>query len=623
MNLLNQSAFLKALGWSLLDSLWQMGVLWLVYVLITANGKKFLSRQRHSIALLSLAGGSLWFLVTLVINFYKAAAAPEIITVYVNSAEASRADASLLSQAAGFFEPALPYLSAAYLLAAAFLFIRFYSNYRHTRRLFTSGLQKAQHEWRIFLEQTCEHMGIRKKVRIWLSSLVDTPLTLGFWKPIILLPVAAVNHLNLQQAEAIILHELNHIRRNDYLVNLLIACADIVLFFNPFARLLTSIIRNERENSCDDMVLQFRYNAHSYANALLTLEKSRLDDSGALTVAAIGKDKQLLLNRVKRILTNEPVTAPFKEKFIAYLLSALMIGFIGWYNPGKVIIRKIAEVSVPQQPGITETAGSFTTPPAKETMVAEAAYKPVQKRVIKAEIKNTADRYKTIRQIIEWTTDAKLVALNRKMKQEEVTTENLATFASASDFESVAFSLPQAYKVSVSPASMEVYPFVPSTSFSYQVMEDTALPKKYVMSYNELKAKETMDKALAGIQSIDWKKLEKEVNAKGKKINIARLQHELEKALLEVDWNKINEVAEDADDMAGEVLTQEQELLRSHLSTYQKERAEKQAKIKLAQQQILLERLQQHEELKKLEEKNKKPATGTRAKTRTRKIVHI
>ena len=77
MNLLNQSAFLKALGWSLLDSLWQMGLLWLVYVGLTMNGKKFLSRQRHTIALLSLAGGSLWFLVTLIINFYKAATGPE------------------------------------------------------------------------------------------------------------------------------------------------------------------------------------------------------------------------------------------------------------------------------------------------------------------------------------------------------------------------------------------------------------------------------------------------------------------------------------------------------------------------------------------------------------------
>src|SRR5690349_16564845 len=130
MNLLNQSAFLKALGWSLLDSLWQMGVLWLVYVCLTANGKRFQSRQRHSIALLSLAGGSLWFLVTLAINLYKVAATPEVITVYVHAGETGPSNASIFSQLNGFFEPALPYLSTAYLVAAAFLFIRFYHHYR-------------------------------------------------------------------------------------------------------------------------------------------------------------------------------------------------------------------------------------------------------------------------------------------------------------------------------------------------------------------------------------------------------------------------------------------------------------------------------------------------------------
>src|SRR5688572_33202041 len=83
MNLLYQSAFLKALGWALLNSLWQMALLWLVCMALTRNGKKLLSRQRHTIALLSLTGGSLWFLITLVINGYKAASGPQLITLYV------------------------------------------------------------------------------------------------------------------------------------------------------------------------------------------------------------------------------------------------------------------------------------------------------------------------------------------------------------------------------------------------------------------------------------------------------------------------------------------------------------------------------------------------------------
>src|SRR5215216_3334343 len=134
MNFINQSAFLKALGWSLLDSLWQMGLMWLVYVCLTANGKKFQARQRHAIALLSLTGATLWFFVTLVIKFYKAAAAPEIVTVYLGAGE-QYSSQPLLARIAAYFEPALPYLSVAYLAVGCFLFLRFYRHYYDTRQL--------------------------------------------------------------------------------------------------------------------------------------------------------------------------------------------------------------------------------------------------------------------------------------------------------------------------------------------------------------------------------------------------------------------------------------------------------------------------------------------------------
>ncbi|HUP11887.1 MAG TPA: hypothetical protein VM187_06740, partial [Niastella sp.] len=160
MNFLYQSAFLKALGWALLNSLWQMALLWLVYLALTMGGKKLLSRQRHAIALLCLTGGSLWFLATLALHLYKAANGPKVITIYMEN------DPALIT---GFWpgaiskwlEPALPFLSLSYLLAAAFLFIRFYLQYQHTQRLFTIGLQKAGPEWRIFLQQAIQQMSIK------------------------------------------------------------------------------------------------------------------------------------------------------------------------------------------------------------------------------------------------------------------------------------------------------------------------------------------------------------------------------------------------------------------------------------------------------------------------------
>lgn len=612
MNLLYQSAFLKALGWALLNSLWQMSLLWLVYLALTMGGKKLLSRQRHAIALLSLTGGSLWFLATLAINLYKAASGPQVITITMENDPAISLWPGVISQ---WFEPALPFLSVAYLLAAAFLFIRFYFQYRHTQRLFTTGLQKADPEWRIFLQQAVQHMGIKKKVQIWLSSVVDTPVTLGVFKPVILLPVAAVNHLSLKQAEAIILHELNHIRRNDYLVNLLIACVDVILFFNPFARLLTSIIRKERENCCDDMVLQFCYEPATYARALLSLEQNRIN-TNALALAATGKDKHFLLNRVKRILGNEQVSNPFSQKLVAYLLSTLLIAFIGWYSPGNIIIKRLDLVR--EQTPAMETGLAFSTP-VIQTMTVEDVLRPIEKTAkptCKKSLPDCKDPYKKLEQIIELTTDARLAALTKRL--EELPEE----MAFVNNFQAVNYSLPEATEPTPQqPLAQEVYPYVPGSSFYFQAVEDTTLPKKYILSKSDIKAKQAMDKSMQALQQMDWKKLESTLKAQGMKVNIAQVQLEIEKAMAQINWKKMEEETESALAEANNQIQNVRNAYVVQLGNYQRDRAIKQERIKQAQQQILIDRLQQHEKLKKLEEEKKKerPATTVRKK----KIVQI
>jgi beta-lactamase regulating signal transducer with metallopeptidase domain len=622
MNLLNQSAFLKALGWSLLDSLWQMALIWLVYIVLTANGKKLLSRQRHTIALLSLAGGSLWFLINLVINFYKAANGVTIVTLFVSGDDLSNTTYSWPGMIHQWLEPALPFLSLAYLAAAAFLFIRFYVQYRHTQQLFTNGLQKAHPEWRAYLQQLVGRMGIKKKVQIWLSTLVDTPVTLGFWKPVILLPVAAVNHLSLTQAEAIILHELNHIRRNDYLVNLLIACVDVVLFFNPFARLLTGIIRKERENCCDDLVLQFAYEPQSYARALLTLEQNRTT-SGMLTLAATGKDKYFLLNRVKRILGKEPVGNPINAKLVAYLLSSLLIGFIGWYNPGNLIVKKINLAPINSAP--TEAGQSFATTVSSVQPQPDPSPVVVPKVAAIEKPKNACcpdsrDAFKKLKQIIELTTDAKLAAV---AKQVNALPDQLTSFVN--NIEVQDYSIPENNAAIPAPPIPETCPYVPGNSFFYQIVEDTAVPKKYIMTYNDVKAKEAMDKALKGLQQLNWKKLEAELRQQGKTIDIVLIQHEIEKAMQQVDWKKVNDESQQALDEARDAqdqLLKAQNAYVVQLGNYQRARIVQQEKIKQAQQKILLDRLQQCEELKQMEEDRKKEIKATLA-TRRKRIVQI
>jgi hypothetical protein len=425
-------------------------------------------------------------------------------------------------------------------------------------------------------------------------------VTLGILKPVILLPVAAVNHLTLKQAEAIILHELNHIRRNDYLVNLLISCVDVILFFNPFARQLTSIIRKERENCCDDMVLQFCYEPHSYATALLKLEQNRAI-TNELALAATGKDKHFLLNRVKRILGTEPESTPFNQKMIAYLLSALLIAFIGWYNPGNLIVKKLVadRESVPAM----ETVQTFATPLADDLVkeaVAVENDEPVEQLKKETGCPGQKDPYKKLEQIIELTTDAKLAVISKQLDAIPEQTAGFVNEVEAADY-TMNEGTPGPPPAPLPPAQ-QVFPYVPGTSFYFQAIEDTSLPKKYVMSDADVQAKAALEKSMVALQQVDWKKLEGSLKAQGMKVNIDQIQLEIQKAMLQVDWKKLNTESQNALDDANQEVEKMQQTYSVQLGDFQRAQTVRAERLKLAQQKILMDRLQQCEDLKQLKE---------------------
>src|SRR6476620_9241028 len=113
-----------------------------------------------------------------------------------------------------------------------------------------------------------ELFSMQKKVRIYLSEKITCPLTIGLFKPIILVPDAAVNHLTTEQMEAVILHELAHIKREDYLLFILQILEGKIFFFNIFSKMLQHHHERERENACDDWVFCGQHNSMHYAEAL-------------------------------------------------------------------------------------------------------------------------------------------------------------------------------------------------------------------------------------------------------------------------------------------------------------------------------------------------------------------
>ncbi|HEX4796406.1 MAG TPA: M56 family metallopeptidase [Humisphaera sp.] len=142
-------------------------------------------------------------------------------------------------------------------------------------------------------------IGLRRRIRLTISDRIDVPCVIGWLRPIVLIPVSALTDLPVHHLEAILLHELAHIRRHDYLVNLLQTLAEIFLFYHPAVWWVSRQIRRERENCCDDIAAGAAGGAMSYSHALLAMEELRAVASPRL---ALGADGQALLPRVRRLL---------------------------------------------------------------------------------------------------------------------------------------------------------------------------------------------------------------------------------------------------------------------------------------------------------------------------------
>ena len=130
--------------------------------------------------------------------------------------------------------------------------------------------------------------------------------------------------------EAVLLHELAHVRRNDYLLNLFQSVLDILLFFNPFAYWISKNIRAERELCCDEMVLQLS-DPYQYAKALLTLEESG-QNNHRLAMGANNKSTQLL-NRIKNIMEMQNKHINLKQKLIALAIIVAGTISVAWLVP--------------------------------------------------------------------------------------------------------------------------------------------------------------------------------------------------------------------------------------------------------------------------------------------------
>ena len=186
-------------------------------------------------------------------------------------------------------------------------------------RLRRKAVHVAPAEWQRRFEALVGKARVSRPVRLLESYLTEIPVVIGSLKPVILVPASLFTGFPAEHLELILLHELAHIRRHDYLVNLLQSIAEDVLFYHPAVWWVSSVIRTERENCCDDAVVRARGDARGFAEALAALEERRW----SVYEAALAANGGHLMNRIRRLLDARRKPSRF---IAAPIFSASLLG---------------------------------------------------------------------------------------------------------------------------------------------------------------------------------------------------------------------------------------------------------------------------------------------------------
>lgn len=181
-------------------------------------------------------------------------------------------------------------------LGICFMSIRLLGGWTMVMKKIVKRSEPLASDWQERMRSWVQKLGISPRVRLAGSQHIDSPLVFGWVRPVVLFPLATINGMSVENLEALLVHELIHIRRHDYLINLLQSVVEVLLFFHPAIWWMSSRIREEREYCCDDEVVVQLKNPIGYARFLAELESVRAQ---SLHVAATGGS---LMKRIKRIL---------------------------------------------------------------------------------------------------------------------------------------------------------------------------------------------------------------------------------------------------------------------------------------------------------------------------------
>ncbi|HMG16320.1 MAG TPA: M56 family metallopeptidase, partial [Saprospiraceae bacterium] len=318
---------IQVISWTLVHSLWQGLLVAAIAGIIIMLTRKSSAAKRYTFL---IAVFLLFILSTLITFFfqlkeYSSKLEPDII---INTQSISSSSPSIsIDNSSSFYGNIIELLNQnaslivlLWLLIIAVRSLKLFGSFFAIYNLRRNQLNSPGSYWQSRIQELSVQLGIKQSVHFFYSGLVNVPMLIGYFRPIILFPLCVINNLNNEEVEAILIHELAHIRRNDYLINLLQQFTEIIFFFNPPLLWVSSLISSERENCCDDIVIKYS-NKRNYINALVAFEEYNI--SSPISSLALASKKEYLLQRVKRIIYNNNKSLNVMEKL--FLATGLIL----------------------------------------------------------------------------------------------------------------------------------------------------------------------------------------------------------------------------------------------------------------------------------------------------------
>lgn len=340
-----------SLGWTLLHSLWQIGLLGLGTLGLERLLRPYSAQVRHQLLLFMLVGMVLICAFTLfqewryfaqiqqlAPNFQEGAGQtnPLVLSLKPNPLLHEPASLPFLLRCKIWVEQHLFWIVALWLLGMLYFSMRFSWNYWALQELRKRGFAVKDPTFLKSMVRIQQGLRLRKGVRFYLHPTLRSPLTFGYFRPVVLLPLSLVCQTSPALLEALLRHELIHIRRADFLTNLLLSATQILFFYHPMIWVLTRRIQELREEACDEAVLQSGCDKLVYAEALIHLQKLHHHQNIPLVMQAQNHPSHFA-KRVRQVL-ERPLTGParpytqFWSAAIPMLVLLVFLGF-GSFKP--------------------------------------------------------------------------------------------------------------------------------------------------------------------------------------------------------------------------------------------------------------------------------------------------